>query len=82
MKYLLTLAALLFIGCGDAQETPQAAAISSATEMVVNKSYTVYPGDHVDKTSAETKLKITKSIEGDTTTVILLDGSAELTRAQ
>ncbi len=82
MKYLLTLAALLFIGCGDTQETPQAAASSSATEMVVNKSYTVYPGDHVDKMSADTQLKITKSIEGETTTVILLEGSAKLTRAQ
>ena len=82
MKYLLILSTLLFIGCGDAQEGDKSPANTSSTiNMVLNKSYNVHTGDHVQKKSSDTQVEIIKNVEDKETTVTLLQGSAQLIRA-
>ena len=84
MKYIWTLAALLLIGCGDAaertQQTPPAKR-ATVIEMQLSTPYQVYTGDKVEKSSADAEIAITKPLEGDTTTVELLSGSAQIIRA-
>lgn len=84
MKYIWTLTALLFIGCGDAtdstQQTPPAQS-ATVIEMQLSTPYEVYTRDKVEKTSADAEIAITKPLEGDTTTVELLSGSAQIIRA-
>jgi len=80
MKYLLSiLTLLLFLGCGESTESTSTA--PTVVEMQLNKSYSVYRGDRVNKTSSDAQISITKSIQGDTTTVLLLLGSAQIVRA-
>ena len=84
MKYLLTLIALLFIGCGDTAEntTIQPEASSTITiDMVLNKSYQITTGDRVDNASTDAELKVITSIEGSDKEVMLIAGSAQLIRA-
>ena len=82
MKYLFTLITLLFVGCGDATEsdydsTPRT---SNSIDMVINKSYSVSQGDHIENASSDAQVKVVKDIEGDATSVTLLAGSAQLIR--
>ncbi len=84
MKYLLTLTALLFIGCGDAPEsatTTPSTTSSSTIDMVLNKSYPVYRGDRIDNASGDAELKIITVIEGEEKEATLIMGSAQLIRA-
>jgi len=71
------------IGCGDTQEaySPQT---SSATtiDMQLNKAYAVSKGDRVDNASSDAEVKVVKDIEGETTEVTLVVGSAQLIRAK
>lgn len=78
MKYLLTLIALLFIGCGEAPEetTPQ----TNTIDMVLNKSYTIHTGDKINNASDDAKLKFIEEIESEDKEVTLIAGSAQLTR--
>jgi len=82
MKYLFTLITLLFIGCGDAQESNYTPPITNSTiDMVIEKSYGVSKGDRVENASDDAEVKVVKNIEGDATSVTLIVGSAQLTRA-
>jgi len=85
MKYLWTLAAVLIIGCSDNADTttytPDSSQSTTVIEMQRNKVYTVSTGDVVKKTSADAEVAITKALEGDTTTVELLSGTAQIIRA-
>ncbi len=77
MKYLLTLLTLLVLsGCGDTSEP--ATVESSTIEMQLNKSYEVKKGDQLIKSAPETKVSIEKSLDGEKTTVTLLEGSAQI----
>ena len=78
MKYLLILTALLFIGCSDTQDSPTAA---SSIDMVLNKSYNVSTGDRVEKKSSDAQVEIIEDIEDEVTSVTLVQGSAQLIRA-
>lgn len=83
MQYLLMLLMLtLFLGCGDATKE-SAAPTSSVTiiAMVPDINYTVYKGDRLEKTTDSTQVSITKSVQDDTATVVLLEGSAQIIRA-
>jgi ABC-type Fe3+-hydroxamate transport system substrate-binding protein len=83
MKYLLTLIALLFIGCGDTPEntTTQPEASTITIDMVLNKSYQITTGDRVDNASTDAELKVITSIEGSDKEVMLIAGSAQLIRS-
>ena len=80
MKYLLTLTALLFIGCGDVQESPKTPT-TTTIDMVINKSYQVHTGDRIDNASSDAELKIITIIEGEEKEVTLITGNAQLIRS-
>ena len=80
MKYiLLSISIVFFIGCGDATEEAQVP--SSSITMQPNISYQVKKGDELKKTSSDAQVSITTSIQGSVTTVVLLEGSAEIVRS-
>ena len=82
MKYILTLLTLmLFLGCGDATDETTPAPAAIIIEMEPNRSYIVYSGDLLEKTSDNAEVSITKTAQDDTTTVVLLVGTAQITRA-
>ena len=79
MKYFLPLA-LVFIltGCGSLDEEEKT---TTTIEMEHNKGYEVSQGDKLTKTSSDAQVSIEKSLEDDTTTVTLLEGTATITRS-
>jgi len=85
MKYIFTLLTLLlFLGCSDTvDETQNQEVTTTATtlEMEVDRSYTVNKGDRLERTSEPTEISIDRNVQDDTTTVILLTGSAQIIRA-
>jgi len=85
MRYFLPLALMLILtGCGSSDEattTPSKKEATTTTiEMELNKDYEVSKGDKLVKTSSDAQVSIEKSLEGDTTTVTLLEGTATITR--
>jgi hypothetical protein len=82
MKYIFTLITLLFfLGCDNTTEKAVTAAPSVTTiEMELNRSYIVYTGDRLEKTSDDAQISMTKTAQDDTTTVVLLQGSAQIIR--
>ena len=82
MKYIFTLLTLLlFLGCGDATDETTPAPVVTIIEMEPNRSYTVYSGDRLEKTSDNAEVSITKTAQDDITTVVLLVGTAQIIRA-
>ena len=77
---ILSIALLLFIGCSSDESTPvqQSATI---IEMQPEQSYTVTPGDRLEKTSDDAEVSITTNIQDNTTEVILISGTAQIIRA-
>ena len=84
MRYFLPLA-LVFIltGCGSSDETTTTPLVKEPTtiNMEIDKVYEVSKGDKLVKTSTDAQVSIEKSLEGDTTTVTLLEGTATITRS-
>jgi len=82
MKYLLPLALLFaFVGCSNESNTTSSQKEMTTIDMEINKSYKVSKGDKLTKTSTDAQVSIEKSLQGDTTTVTLLQGTAQITRA-
>jgi len=84
MKYLLPLGLLLILtGCSSSDDTNTTPSQKEQTtiNMEINKSYEVSKGDKLTKTSTDAQVSIEKSLQGDTTTVTLLQGTAQITRA-
>ena len=82
MKYIYTTLLLLVLqGCGGWDETTtqieQAVVI---VEMIPGKSYTVYKGDKLVKTSDDAQVSILKNTQDDTSSVTLTQGSANIIR--
>lgn len=80
MKYIVTfLALVLFLGCGNTtEETASVSTAVTVIEMVPDTNYTVYKGDRLEKSSVNTQVSITKNVQDDSTTVVLLEGSAQI----
>ena len=82
MKYIyITLVLLTLQGCGGSSDNsiPQETATVSIA-MELNKSYTVYTGDKLSKTSENTQVSIVKNTQDETSTLTLLKGSANILR--
>ena len=62
MKYSYLLLTLLFIGCGETTDERSTPAKTVSIEMEPNKSYSVYSGDQLVKTSDGTKISISRTI--------------------
>jgi len=86
MKYIYTVVMMVLLsGCGGTSDEKRPAAQveveSNVVEMELNHSYSVYEGDVLTKTSPNTKVSIVKVTQSDISTVTLLEGSAQITRA-
>ncbi|WP_345977649.1 hypothetical protein [Sulfurimonas sp. HSL3-7] len=82
MNYAYLLLTLLFIGCGEATDETKTRADTVAIEMEPGKSYRVYRGDQLVKTSDDAKISIAKTIQENETVVVLLEGSAQIIPAR
>jgi len=82
MKYIYIVLVLLALqGCGGSNESSAQKEISTVTiDMELNKSYTMYTGDKVIKTSEDTQVSIVKNAQDETSTLTLLKGSANILR--
>ena len=81
MKYILaSLLLLLLVGCGAESENAGSAVVS--VEMQQNVSYSVHKGDELKKTSPDAKISIVKNLGDERTTMVLLEGSAQIIRAE
>ena len=80
---ILSLALLLFVGCSSDSTEESTPVQQSATviEMQPEQSYTVAPGDRLEKTSEDAEVSITTNIQDNTTEVVLLNGTAQIIRA-
>jgi len=85
MKYIIaSLLVVLLAGCGGVSNDEAASVVTGQTviDMQENVSYSVYKGDTLQKTSSDAKVSITKALQGDVTTVVLLEGTAQIIRAE
>ena len=80
---ILSLALLLFVGCSSDTTDESTPVEQSVTviEMQPQQSYTVSPGDRLEKTSDDAEVSITTNIHDNTTEVILISGTAQIIRA-
>lgn len=82
MKYIYLLLILLLTGCGEATNKTNTTEETAAIEMEPNKSYSVYRGDQLVKTTDDTRISIARTVREDETIVVLLEGSAQIIRAR
>jgi len=82
MKYIYaTLILILLAGCGNTSDTSVPLTQESSTlKMIIGQEYSVKKGDKLVKTSTDAKVSIVKNIQDDSSTVILLEGSANIIR--
>ena len=79
MKYIrASLLVVLLAGCGGTSNDEA----TDIGDMQQNVSYSVYKGDELKKTSTDAKVSITKSLQGESTSVVLLEGTAQIIRAE
>jgi len=86
MRYIFTIITLLFlVGCGgeESSQNEQTSTPKNAVviDMELDKSYSVFKGDRLEKTEPDTEISIKKETQGEATSVKLLKGSATITRA-
>ena len=93
MKYIIaSLLLVLLAGCGETSSKETGDDVKTSTQdetssqtivdMQQNVSYSVYKGDELKKTSTDAKVSITKSLQGESTSVVLLEGTAQIIRAE
>ncbi|MBT5935740.1 hypothetical protein [Sulfurimonas sp.] len=82
MRSIFTvLTLILLVGCGGSSGSSTSTSQAIVVDMQLDKSYSVYEGDRLEKTSPNTEISIKKETQSDTTTVVLLKGSSTITRA-
>ena len=87
IKYIIpTLILLLLSGCGSSDNNvndKNKAKVSTVIDMQKDVKYSVYHGDELRKTSSDAVVSIEKATQGEkTTTVVLLEGTAQIIRAE
>lgn len=78
----LTITAIIIAGCGSSsssdneiiEEDPEDA------NMTTGVNYTVYPKNKIIKTSTDALIKISHTLDNETSTAVLLSGSATIIR--
>jgi len=82
MKYIYSALLLLLLqGCGSSEDSSARAQQAVVViEMEIDTNYTVYKGDKVVKTSSDAQISILKNAQDDTSTVALIQGSANIIR--
>lgn len=85
--FILTMATLLLVGCGGGGSSSGSSSESGAivgpsddSELVVSEPEIVYPGNKVVKNSEDTLIQISHTDGTDTSTIVLLQGSATIIR--
>ena len=80
--FIFAITALLLVGCGGSSSSDGDSSVgpSQDVEMVVSKTETVYSGNKVIKNSEDTLIQINHTDGTDTSTIVLLQGSATIIR--
>lgn len=74
------MTSLLLIGCGGGSSTDSTGGPSADVELVISEAQTVYPGNKVIRNSNDTLIKINHTDGIETSTIVLLQGSATIIR--
>ena len=78
---ILTLATLFITGCGGGSSSGSSSSgPSGSVEMEINTAETVYPGNKIVKNSEDTLIQVSHTDGVETSTVVLLQGSATIIR--
>ncbi len=67
-------------GCGGGGTAESPETLSGSVTMVTGRAYTVEEGDTIEKSSADTVVRITSDLQSGETTATLLSGGARLVR--
>ena len=80
---ILSITLLFFVGCSSDSSDENTPVEQSTTiiQMQPEQSYTVAPGDRLEKTSEDAEVSITTNIQDNTTEVVLISGTAQIIRA-
>jgi len=79
--YSTLLLLLIFQGCGETDGTDtEVTQKAQVIEMEPNKNYTVYTGDKIIKTTDDAQISILKNTQDETSSVTLIQGSANIIR--
>ena len=80
--FVFTITALLLVGCGGGSSSDGSSSVgpSQDVELVVSEVEAVYPGNKVIKNSEDTLVQIQHTDGTDTSTIVLLQGSATIIR--
>ena len=80
--FTLTMTTLLLVGCGGGSSSDEDSSTgpSQDVELVVSEAETVYSGNKVIKNSEDTLVQINHTDGTETSTIVLLQGSATIIR--
>jgi len=80
--FIFTITALFLVGCGGGGSSSDSGSTgpSGTLELTVSEPQTVYPGNKVIKNSEDTLLQINHTDGVETSTIVLLQGSATIIR--
>jgi len=79
--FIFAITALILVGCGSSSsDGDSTVGPSQDVELVVSETETVYPGNKVIKNSEDTLIQINHTDGIETSTIVLLQGSATIIR--
>ena len=80
--FILAITTLSLVGCGggSSSSSDSSSGPSGTIEMVISEAETIYPGNKVVKNSEDTLVQISHTDGVETSTIVLLQGSATIIR--